>query len=91
MDTTVKLDDDVAGYLEEQARILDKPFGDVLNDTLRRGMPNGAATPDAPGDSTARRRPFRVVPLVSGLAPGIDPLRLNELNAELEDAEILKR
>ena len=38
MRTTLTLDDDVADFLHEQARLHDKPFKQVVNDTLRRGM-----------------------------------------------------
>ena len=47
MRTTLTLDDDVANYLKEQSLLLNKPFKQVVNDTLRRGMsptgPIGAA------------------------------------------------
>jgi len=80
--TTLTLDDDVAEFLREQARLLDKPFKQVVNDTIRRGM-----TPLA--DSTGRA-PFEVVPNPSALVPGIDPLKLNQLNDELEEEEFFK-
>ena len=78
MRITLTLDDDIADYLREQARLLDKPFKQVVNDTLRRGMsPVVVAT----------AREFRLIPNRSGLAPGIDPLRLNQLNDQLEAEE----
>ena len=78
MRTTLTLDDDIADYLREQARLLDKPFKQVVNDTLRRGMsPVVVAT----------AREFRLIPNRSGLAPGIDPLKLNQLNDQLEAEE----
>ena len=43
---------------------------------LRRGM--------APNSDAPERPRFRVEPNHSGLVPGVDPLRLNQLNDQLE-------
>ena len=78
MRTTLTLDDDLAAALKEQARRADKPFKQVVNDALRRGlspMPAEAA-PD-----------YEVTPHDSGFRPGVDPLRLNQLNDSLEAAD----
>ena len=75
MRTTLTLDDDIARSLKEQARLLNKPFKQVVNDTLRRGMSPAV---------TNKREPFRVKPLSGGFAPGVDPEKLNQLNDELE-------
>lgn len=76
MRTTLTLDPDVSEFLKEESKLLGKPFKQVVNDAIRRGM-----TPDKP----LRGRPkFRISPNPSKLAPGIDPLRLNQLNDELE-------
>ncbi len=75
MRTTLTLDDDVADFLHEQARLHDKPFKQVVNDTLRRGM-SPAVREDGPV--------YRVKPLRGGFRPGIDPLKLNQLNDALE-------
>ena len=78
MRTTLTLDDDVADALREKARLSDLPLKQVVNDTLRRGMsPEAGKTPASE---------YRVVPNHSALAPGIDPLKLNQLNDQL-DAE----
>ena len=76
MRTTLTLDDDVAERLREQARLQDRTFKQVVNDTLRRGM-----SPDA-GDIPTPE--YRVVPNHSALAPGIDPTKLNQINDQLE-------
>lgn len=76
MRTTLTLDDDVADFLKMQSRLLDRSFKQVVNDVLRRGMTVGSRALDLPT--------YRVVPNRSRLAPGIDPLRLNQLNDELE-------
>ena len=73
---TLNLDDDIADFLKKQARLLNKPFSEVVNETLRRGMSH--ATGKRP------RLEYRVMPNRSGLAPGIDPLRLNQLNDQLD-------
>ena len=76
MRTTLTLDDDVAQALQERARFMERPFKQVVNEALRRGL-----TP-----SVIREKPaeYRVAPHSSGLAPGIDPLRLNQINDQLE-------
>ena len=77
--TTLTLDDDIADFLERQARLLDRPFNEVVNETLRRGMSH------APGE---RPRPaHRVMPNRSGLASGIDPAKLNRFNDEMFDPD----
>ena len=76
MRTTLTLDEDVADFLKEQSRLQDKPFKQVVNEVLRRGMASGAHEPEPPE--------FRVVPNRSGLVPGVDPLRRDQLNDRLE-------
>ena len=70
------MDDDVAESLREQARLQDSTFKQVVNDALRRGL-----SPDARDIPT---REYRVAPNNSALAPGIDPMKLNQINDELE-------
>ncbi len=76
MRTTLTLDDDLAESLREQARFHDLPFKQVVNDTLRRGLSS------ATGDAAPPR--YRVVPNSSGLVPGVDPLKLNQVYDQLE-------
>ena len=78
MRTTLTLDDDVADALRERARLLKIPFKQVVNDALRRGM--------SPGARKAPPPEYRVVPNHSGIISGIDPLKLNQINDQL-DAE----
>ena len=80
MRTTLTLDDDLADALKERARLLEKPLKQVINDTLRRGLS------PAPQEE---RAVFEVKPICSGLRPGIDPLKLNQLYGELETADFL--
>ena len=79
MRTTLTLDQDIADSLKEQARLLNKPFKQVVNEALRRGM--------SPGIGEGPRPTYRVTPNASGLAPGVDPLKLNQLNDQLEAEE----
>lgn len=74
--TTLTLDDDIADFLKKQAQLLNKPFNEVVNEALRRAM--------SPATGEPPRLEYRVMPNRSGLAPGIDPLRLNQLNDQLE-------
>ena len=69
MRITVTIDDDIVGDLQEQASLLNRPFKQVVNEALRRGL-SPAAREDRP--------PFRVKPLPGGLRPGVDPLKLKE-------------
>ncbi len=77
MRTTLTLDDDLAAALKEQAQLAGEPFKKVVNDTLRRGLSPVPAEP----------RPDYVVRCHdSGFRPGVDPLRLNQVNDSLEAA-----
>ena len=78
MRTTLTLDDDLAAALKEQARRADRPFKQVVNDTLRRGLSPALAAAE-PG--------YVVRPHDSGFRPGVDPMRLNQLNDSLEAVE----
>ena len=76
MRTTLTIDEDIADSLKERARLLDRPFKQVVNDALRRGL--------SPALSEASAPEYRVVPIHSGFVPGVDPLKLNQLNDQLE-------
>lgn len=79
--TTLTLDDDLAGILKRRARELDKPFKELVNSALRKGL--------AEDD-------FKVAPKISvrphdfGATPaGLDLGRLNQLVDELEIGDYL--
>ncbi len=76
MRTTLTLDEDVADFLKMQCQLQGRPFKQVVNDVLRRGMTPHSNRPELPT--------FRIVANRSGLVPGVDPLRLNQLNDVLE-------
>lgn len=82
MRTTLTLDDDLARVLKQRARLLDQPFKQVVNDTLRRGLSQAS--------SNAARQPFRVRTFSSAYAPGIDPLRLSDIANDLDDERYFK-
>ena len=70
------IDDDIADYLKEQARLLNRSFKQVVNDTLRRGI--------SPLYDEVLPSKFAVIPHQSGLTTNVNPLKLNHLNDELE-------
>ena len=76
MRTTLTIEDDLAHALRERARLHNLPFKQVVNDALRRGISPAASHEPAPR--------FTVNPIHSGFAPGVDPLKLNQLNEQLE-------
>lgn len=77
MRTTLSLDDDVAAKLRDLAHRRKRPFKEVVNEVLRRGL-----AAQAPRSGTPRS--FRVEIFRSEFRAGVDPLRLNQLNDELE-------
>ena len=81
MRITLTIDDDLADAIQQRAKRLGVPFNQVVNDTLRRCL-----APKAPEDRPA----FRVRPLRGGFRPGIDPLKLNQLNDQLEVEDFLE-
>jgi hypothetical protein len=77
MRTTLTLDPDVVRLIEEEIHRLRKPFKQVVNDALRRGL--------APGMRQTPARRYRVRPHAARLLPGLDRGKLNALADELED------
>ncbi|MCE2465725.1 MAG: antitoxin [Dehalococcoidia bacterium] len=83
MRTTLTIDDDIADALKEQARLQDRPFKQVVNDMLRRGLSPAAVREPVPE--------YRIVPNSSQLIQGVDPLKLNQLDDELQAGETASR
>lgn len=76
MRTTLTLDPDVARMLEEEAHRRRRPFKEIVNDAIRRGL--------AP--SRGRRTgTYRVKVHHSRLRAGFDRAAFNKLADELED------
>ena len=77
MRTTLTLDDDIARQLQEKSRRSGASFKEVVNETLRKGLGRG----EKPGAKLPR---FEVKARPRGFRSGVDVLRLNQLNDELE-------
>jgi hypothetical protein len=77
MRTTLTLDDDVARLLQEKSRRSGTSFKEVVNETLRKGLSRG----EKPAAKLPR---FEVKAKPRGFRSGVDVLRLNQLNDELE-------
>jgi hypothetical protein len=77
MRTTLTLDDDVAAKLRTESRRSGRPFREVVNQTLRRGL---ASRPAA-----GPRQPFKVAARDLGaLAPGLSLDNIAELLERVE-------
>ncbi len=73
----------MADFLKAQSRREDKPFKQVVKEVPRRGITPGSPEPEPPR--------FGIVPNRSGLVPGVDPIRLNQLNDQLEVEDSSRR
>lgn len=83
MRTTLTLDADVARMLEEEAHRARKPFKQVVNEAIRRGLsPSVRPRPAARYQVRAHRTTLR---------PGIDAEGFNRLADELEDEAVLAK
>jgi hypothetical protein len=83
MRTTLTLDPDVARMIEEEVHRARKPFKQVVNELLRRGL--------EPRTRKRDTKPYRVTPHAARLLPGIDRGRLNALADELEDDAVFAK
>jgi hypothetical protein len=81
MRTTLTLDPDVEQMLEAAVHRERRPFKQVVNDALRRGL--------APTSAARKPSQFRVVPHRTKLVAGFDHARLNALADQLEDETLL--
>ena len=84
MRATLTIDDDLAGILKRRSRELGKPFKELVNTALRKGLAEGNGDPPTPA--------IRVRPHDFGKTKaGIDFDRLNQLVDELEAEEYLAK
>jgi len=83
MRTTLTLDPDVVKLLEEEVHRRRKPYKQVVNDAIRRGL--------APGPARRPSKRYRVLPHEARLLAGVDRVGLNRLADELEDAAVLAK
>jgi hypothetical protein len=81
--TTLTLDDELADKLKALAERERKPFRQVVNEVVRRGLQSKG--------SRSRGKPFEVRPFRSAFRPGVDPMKLNQLVDDLEASEALER
>src|SRR5664279_3089603 len=83
MRTTLTIDDDLAGILQRRARELDKPFKELVNTALRKGLAENL---------TEKQHKVVVRPHDFGsLKAGLDMDRMNQLVDELEVEEYLRK
>jgi len=79
MRTTLTLDDDVAAKLKAESRRAGRPFRDVVNETLRRGL--------AQRRVAGSRQPFTIAARDLGqLKPGLSLDNVAELIEQVEGA-----
>jgi Ribbon-helix-helix protein, copG family len=77
MRTTLTLDDDVAAKLKAEARRAGRPFREIVNEALRRGLASRRVT--------ARRQAFKIAPRDLGnLGPGLSLDNVEELIEQVE-------
>ena len=77
MRTTLTLDDDVAARLKAESRRAGRPFREIVNETLRRGLASRRVT--------AARQPFKVIARDLGdLKPGLSLDNVAELIEQVE-------
>ncbi len=79
--TTLTLDPDVVKLLDDEVHRARKPFKQVVNDSIRRGL--------APKPAKRVAARYRVRPHTATLLAGLDRSRLNALADELEDTAVL--
>ena len=79
MRTTLTLEPDVARMIDEEVHRTRRPFKQVVNEALRRGL--ATAKP--------RKRAVAVTPHRARLQPGFDAAALNRLADELEDGSTI--
>lgn len=84
MRTTLTIDDDLAGLLNRRARELGRPFKEIVNAALRRGLVETSADSNSP-QVTVRPHDF------GRTRSGIDTDRFNQLLDELETEDFLRK
>lgn len=80
MRTTITIDDELAARLKELQHRTRSTFKETVNAVLARGLR---------AEELASDPPFRVEPFDGGLAPGLDPTKLNQLLDEWEVDDFL--
>jgi hypothetical protein len=76
------LDDQLADELKEVAHRAGKPFTEVVNETLRKGL-HPAGTPSG--------KPYRLPTVSLGVRPGVNLDKALQIAGAVGDAEIARR
>jgi hypothetical protein len=76
MRTTLTISPEVGRRIKQLLKERDIPLKQLIDQLLRAGL-------EKAGEPAPRRR-FRVQPVATGFAAGVDPLHLNALNAEID-------
>ncbi|MDE2900537.1 MAG: hypothetical protein OXN15_05870 [Chloroflexota bacterium] len=82
MRTTLTIDNDIVDSLKERARLQGRPFKQVVNDALRRGLSQ---------TSEEERPEFRVEPMEGGILPHLKHLTPKEILDELSIQDYLEK
>jgi len=81
--TTLTIDDGLLRHLRQKALDSDKPFKQVVNDTLRAGPHHPLNSP---------REPYRCPTFsIGALAPGVDLSKATLLAAQLDDDALIDK
>lgn len=83
MRTTLTIDDDLAGILKRKAREMDRPFKELVNKALRKGLAESLTEP--PQKAVVRPHDF------GASRTGLDPDRMNRLVDEAEVEDYLRK
>jgi hypothetical protein len=83
MRTTLTLDPDVAKLLDDEVHRQRKPYKQVVNDAIRRGL--------SPRTGKRASKRYHVVPHGAVLLAGLDRFGFNRLADDLEDAAVLRK
>lgn len=81
MRTTVTLEEDLFRALKQSAHERDVSFKTAINEAIRSGLRG----------ERRRGKPYRIQARDMGLRPGVDLTKANQLAAELEDAELIRK
>lgn len=83
MRTTLTLDDDLALLLKQKAAETQRPFKEVVNLAIRRGLQDSSIPP-------GEKEEVVTIPFAAGLRTGIDPDKMNQLADALELAAFVE-
>lgn len=82
MRTTIDISDGILSELRERARLRKRPFREILEETIQRGL----STAEVPSIKQVHIQTHRV-----GIKPAYQGLSMNQLYDQIEAEEISKR